>query len=200
MNPVAEVDHITIDGSDEGEIFRFEPIVGQSNHNSIGWQGATSGATNRLIDAEKLTINGSGSADSFQVFPSATMSVHVHGDDPTTSPGDSLQIEPQTSSFLHAIVSRIFTVTGKQAVSYEGIEKLTIGDNVAFLANDANQDGFVDVTDIDFLFASINDGSTDPRFDFDQDGVVTTDDANLMIRQGIGTQIGDAKPRWQCGL
>ena len=60
------------------------------------------------------------------------------------------------------------------------------------LAGDFNHDGFIDVIDLDQLFAAIRGVNTDIRFDVDEDKEVTIDDATFWIREIKNTFFGDA--------
>jgi hypothetical protein len=57
---------------------------------------------------------------------------------------------------------------------------------------DFDRDGTVDADDIDALFAAINSGNTELRFDLDSNGGVDHDDVRFLVENILGTSMGDA--------
>lgn len=56
---------------------------------------------------------------------------------------------------------------------------------------DINSDDVVNAIDIDTVFAAVRDGSTQPDFDLDNDGVVDLEDANFFVESVLGVNRGD---------
>ncbi len=57
---------------------------------------------------------------------------------------------------------------------------------------DFDEDGVLTANDIDILSTAVRDGSTDPRFDLDQNQIVDDDDRTVWVKQIRRTYFGDA--------
>jgi hypothetical protein len=57
---------------------------------------------------------------------------------------------------------------------------------------DFNDDGRIDGVDMELLAEALQQGSGDPAYDLTQDGVVNDQDRDVMVRQILGTNYGDA--------
>ena len=57
---------------------------------------------------------------------------------------------------------------------------------------DFNQDSRLDSNDIDTMFAQVRSSTFDTQFDLNSDDTVDQDDVNILVRDILGTDIGDA--------
>src|SRR5207248_7794988 len=91
---------------------------------------------------ESLTVSGTDNStgDSFDVTPSATLSLTIDGKAPTTAPGDTLNYSGSAGQ-INALDANNGTITeaGFQPVTYQSIETLT-GNSSLVLVIDANND------------------------------------------------------------
>ena len=63
---------------------------------------------------------------------------------------------------------------------------------VETVLGDVNEDGMLDVRDIDDVALAIREGRGDPAFDVNSDGNVTLDDHRSLIKEVLNTWLGDA--------
>lgn len=83
--------------------------------------------------------------------------------------------------------------TGAPVTGAIGIDNITLVGGTPSLG-DFNDDGVVDVLDVDLLLGEVKSGSNAPEFDLTGDGVVDTSDIDYIITspQELNTYIGDA--------
>jgi hypothetical protein len=74
---------------------------------------------------------------------------------------------------------------------YAFSEELTVPDPPT-VPGDFNEDGVINVADIDLLAEAIRGGSTDPKFDLNSSGAADMGDADILIIDLLNTYYGDA--------
>ena len=152
----------------------------------------TDGTSASLADLEfvrpstSLRLQGDGGQDTFVIrgeFDGPT--IHVDGADGV----DQLTVESE-GSLLEDRGNQIFS-NGEVLLDYTGIEDVVL-DGLDTVRGDFDGDLDVDADDIDILFAAIRDGSTDSRFDLNNDAVVDALDRDELVFRILNTFLGDA--------
>jgi len=115
---------------------------------------------------------------------------------PTISPDGTLTYTPQSDAAGSATVTVSLMDDGGADFGGDDTsdpQTFTITINPApVLPGDVNQDDLVDVADIDALAEAIRMGDDDSIFDLNSDSVVDHDDRNLLIRDILTSEFGDA--------
>jgi hypothetical protein len=138
---------------------------------TIGYQQLGIGTSVTVDGTIKSTagafILGSDEADRFEIKPQADSYIEVWGSDPTTTPGDTL-------IYHGAGVDHGTHISGAgvRAVEYWEIETVRIQPPTTSDVGDLDDDGDMDIDDINLLVRGIRDDVTDPAYDIDGTGIL----------------------------
>jgi hypothetical protein len=102
-------------------------------------------------------------------------------------------LEQRTVLSASAIVALDSVVNANPAANQQQLEQPSgVADAVRVMPGDFNLDGQVDDTDIDLLYESMHTKNRDANFDLNGDELVDMADMDVLIRDIIGTNYGDA--------
>jgi filamentous hemagglutinin len=142
-------DNVTINGTlatgGNGTITLSGDVGGADNNDGTT---ITLASTGTLAASAGATLNGGSNADTFFIHPIAGTPITVHGNDPTTPPGDTLNIDLTGADGAVQTVTGVgagfFTFSNRSTVTYDGIETIN-GTPIPFaLVLDMTAEGFED--------------------------------------------------------
>lgn len=166
-----------VDNADRVAAFRSHYGIGDEVRLIGGYAG-------RLADGgERLTLQRGGAAEELVIPHYLEDEVRYSDTSPWSSGADGTG---------NSLTRALPTLVGSDASSW--IVGTPTPGSVDFSnrPGDVNQDGNLDSTDIDALFAAINGGNDESIYDVDGSGIVDSDDVTHLVENVFGTFMGDA--------
>lgn len=183
------VERIELDAGSQGDVFNVS--------------GAAGPAT--------LVLDGNSGADQFNIASPAFGAIFVYGDAPVLAPGDKLVVN-EGGTHATAPIPGLYVpgsggvTIGTSSVIYSGIETEEIHDGPTSLPGDTNDDGVVDLADLNNVRNHFGESGENVLGDADGNGVVDLADLNA-VRNNFGATapapaplVDPAETGWQDAL
>jgi CubicO group peptidase (beta-lactamase class C family) len=137
-----------------------------------------------------LTLDGNAGADRFNIASPAYATIYVQGDSPILAPGDRLMVN-EAGTYQTADIPGIYPVgsggvtIGATSIYFSGIETDEIHEGPTNLPGDTNDDGVVDLTDLNNVRNNFGATGEGVLGDTNGDGIVDLTDLN-NVRNNFG--------------
>lgn len=170
------VESIDLDAGGQGDVFNVSGNDGPAN----------------------LTLDGNGGADQFKIESPAYGTINVQGDAPVLAPGDRLVVN-ESETYATAPIPGLYVpgsggvTIGASSVYYSGIETEEIHDGPVNLPGDTNDDGVVDLEDLNNVRNHFGETGENVPGDANHDGVVDLEDLNA-VRNNFGASAPSPAP------